>query len=108
MDLSPSRFGTLVIAILIVGLGTSALIWLVAGEPQADPLGESRMYVHDMVLYGGKTNMVLGELAQWLGSLWHGKRLAGTLAIATLLAAAIFWYFFAPAAHDAGDDASGD
>ena len=39
---------------------------------------------------------VMGELSEWLGSLWHGKRLAYTVAALTLLLAGIFYYFFAP------------
>lgn len=103
MDALHARFRPILIAILVVGLGSALLIFLFAEIAPANPLGEpgeSKMYVHDMVLYGGKTNMVMGEFAEWLGSLWHGKRLAATVAVLTLLLAALFHYFFAPLPPD--------
>ena len=103
MDALHARFRPILIAILVVGLGSALLIFLFAEIAPANPLGEpgeSKMYVHDMVLYGGKTNMVLGEFSEWLGSLWHGTRLAATVAVLTLLLAALFYYFFAPLPPD--------
>jgi multisubunit Na+/H+ antiporter MnhB subunit len=103
MDAPHSRFRSILIAILIVGLGSALLIFLFAEIAPANPLGdpaESKMYVHDMLLYGGKTNMVMSEFAEWFGSLWHGKRLAYTVAAITLLLAAAFYYFFAPLPPD--------
>ena len=44
--------------------------------------------------------MVVGEFSDWLGSLWHSKRLAYTVAALTLLLAAVFYYFFAPLLPD--------
>jgi multisubunit Na+/H+ antiporter MnhB subunit len=99
MEVLQARFRPILIAILVVGLGSALLIFLFAELAPANPLGdpgESKMYVHDMVLYGGKTNMVLGEFSEWLGSLWHGKRFAFTIAVLTLVLAAAFYYFFAP------------
>jgi hypothetical protein len=43
-----------------------------------------------MELYGGKANVLAGELMHWLQGLWHGKRLALTVACMTVLAAAAF------------------
>jgi hypothetical protein len=94
-----SRFRLILSAILVIGLGSALLVFVVAELPSGNPLGEpgeSKMYVHDMLLYGGKTNMVLGEFTQWFGSLWHGKRLAFSLAVLTLGLAAAFYYFFVP------------
>lgn len=102
-----ARFRPILIAILAVGLGSALLIYLFAEIAPGNPLGEpgdSKMYVHDMVLYGGKTNMVMGEFAEWLGSLWHGKRLAFTVAAITLLVAGVFWYFGAPLPSESADD----
>ncbi|MEO8003724.1 MAG: hypothetical protein ABI771_02380 [Betaproteobacteria bacterium] len=103
MDLPPSRFRVILAAILIVGFGAALTIFAFAELAPDNPLGESKMYVHDMVLYGGKTNMVLGEFAEWLGSLWHGTRLAFTVAALTLIVAGTFWYFFAPVPDDSSD-----
>jgi hypothetical protein len=103
MDALHTRFRPILLAILIVGLGSALLISLFAEIPPANPLGEpgdSKMYVHDMVLYGGKTNMVMGEFMEWFASLWHGRRLAYTVGVITLLLAAVFYYFFAPLPPD--------
>ena len=99
MEMPHARYRAVLAAIVIVGLGAALLIFLLAGNPAANPLGDpgdSKMYVHDMLLYGGKTNMVMGEFMEWIGSLWHGKRLAITITVLTLLVAAAFHYFFAP------------
>jgi hypothetical protein len=99
MTLLHTRFRSILAAILIVGLGSALLIFLFAGTSPVDPLGDpgdSKMFVHDMLLYGGKANLLGSEFADWLGALWHGKRLAYTVAVLTLLLAAVFYYFFAP------------
>ena len=84
------RFRAILAAILIVGLGSPLLVFVFAGIAPADPPGKSKMFVHDMVLYGGKANLLGSEFADWLGSLWHGKRLAATIAVITLLVAGAF------------------
>lgn len=103
MELAPARFRMILAAILIVGFGAALAIFAFSELAPDNPLGESKMYVHDMVLYGGKTNMVLGEFADWLGSLWHGTRLAFTVAALTALVAGAFWYFFSPIPKDSDD-----
>jgi hypothetical protein len=103
MDMPPKRYRVILATIVAVGFGAALLIFAFAELGPADPLGESKMYVHDMVLYGGKTNMVLGEFATWIGSLWHGTRLAFTVAALTALVAGAFWYFFSPVPQDTED-----
>ena len=39
----------------------------------------------------GKANVLAAEFTRWLGSLWHGRRLALTVACATVLVAGGFW-----------------
>ncbi len=107
MEFLHERFRPILAGILVAGLGAALLIFLFAEAAPANPLGEpgeSKMYTHDMVLYGGKTNMVLGELSQWLDGMWQGKRLALTIAVITLLAAGAFYYFFAPVPPESGED----
>ena len=45
-----------------------------------------------MELYGGKANILAAELLDWFQSLWHGRRLAVTVACTTVLAAAAVWF----------------
>jgi hypothetical protein len=77
----------------VVGVGSALAIYLTAESAPDDPLGreDSRQYLRAMELYGGKANLLAAELLDWFQSLWHGKRLAVTVACTTVLAAAAYW-----------------
>lgn len=80
-------------AILIVGLVSAIVIYYAAVQVPADPLGDpedSKKYLHDMELYGGKANLLATEVRDWLHGLWHGRRLAFTVAVLAGLVAAGF------------------
>ena len=101
----PQVYSRLIIAaILVTGVGSAIMIYIFAEAAPANPLGyepaESKLYVHDMLLYGGKANLLGSEFAEWFGNLWHGKRLAYTVAAITLFLAAAFYYYFAPLPQD--------
>jgi predicted MFS family arabinose efflux permease len=49
-----------------------------------------------MAVYGGEANVLAAELREWLGRLWHGRRLAGTLAVLTLVVLFVFWVATTP------------
>ncbi len=110
------RFRILVRAILGVGLAIAAAIYIAAGAGPSTRAGndpnDSRQYLRQMQMYGGKSNVVATEIREWLGTLWHGKRLAGTVAFATVLFAASVWFFTVPVkpgpgrAAAPGDDGS--
>jgi hypothetical protein len=97
-SLKRRRAGSL--AILLVGLTASLAIFLTAKPPASNPLGyepqDSKQYLRDMEVYGGKTNLIASELREFLASLWHGKRLALTVAMITLFAAWAYHYFSIP------------
>jgi len=92
------RAGSL--AILLLGLTASLAIFLTAKPPAPNPLGyepeDSKQYLRDMEVYGGKTNLIASEVREFLASLWHGKRLALTVAVITLVAAWAYHYFSIP------------
>jgi hypothetical protein len=92
------RAGTL--AILVIGFASAVVIYLTAQPPPGNPLGynpeDTKKYVRDMELYGGKANMIAYEFRQWLASLWHGKRLAFTVAVITVIVACVFAFLAAP------------
>ena len=92
------RFGT--IAILVVGFAAAIVLYATAPPPAANPLGyepeDTKKYVRDMEMYGGKSNLLAGELREWFGSLWHGKRLAFTVAVLTVIAAGAYAFFAVP------------
>jgi len=37
---------------------------------------DSKKYLRDMELYGGKANVLMDELRRWFVGLWHGESLA--------------------------------
>ncbi|HTG11095.1 MAG TPA: hypothetical protein VK746_09890 [Candidatus Eisenbacteria bacterium] len=77
----------------MIGLGSALAIYVTAGPVADDPLRlqDSRPYLRTMELYGGKANILAAELLDWFQSLWHGRRLAGTVACITVLSAAAVW-----------------
>jgi hypothetical protein len=86
------RFQFAASAILIVGLASAIWIYLTAAPPTDDVLGleNSKQYIHALELYGGKANVLAVKLTQWFDSLWHGTRLAYTVACAAVLLAGAF------------------
>jgi hypothetical protein len=74
--------------LLVVGFTAAVLVFILAGPPAANPLGyeplETKSYVHDLEVYGGKWNVLAEEFRDWFVGLWHGRTLAFTLAAITL------------------------
>lgn len=84
-----ARRRSIAIAILVVGFGSALLIFVTASPNPANPFGnepeDSKQYLREMEVYGGKANVLASELRQWFESLWHGKRLAITVGFLTLV-----------------------
>ena len=86
--------------ILFLGLFCAAWVYVVAedyssesnavsyeiidGHKYALENADSKRYQYDMERFGGKANVVADEFNQWLSSLWHGKRLACTIALLSI------------------------
>lgn len=83
------------VAILIAGLGGAIWIYL-AAAPADNALGydpmQSKKYLRDLELYGGKANVLAVQITDWFESLWHGTRLAYTVACAAVLLAGVCWF----------------
>ncbi len=93
--------------ILLVGLGSAIYIYQTAEDYLSGVLGyeiiggssypimahNSKMYRHDLELYGGKAAVFADEFSRWVVGLWHGKSLAYTVAFITLVIS--FGFFFA-------------
>lgn len=92
--------GLITVSILALGFGSALWIYLAAEPAPRDGSGDdptdSKQYQRQMELYGGKANVLAAELMRWFGSLWHGRRLAVTVACATVLVAGGFWLFADP------------
>jgi hypothetical protein len=79
---------------MIAGLLGAAVIYRHASQAPEDLPGyrleDSKQYLRQLELYGGKANVLGVELRQWFIGLWHGRSLAFTVAfIAALLAAGL-------------------
>ena len=84
--------------ILLVGLGSAILVYQKAENNSRAVLGyeeeggsvypiipeDSKKYLRDLELYGGKANVLMDELRRGLAGLWHGKSLAFTIACVTI------------------------
>ena len=84
---------------LVLGLGGSVWIYQTAlntsrvlgyeeGNGSAYPVApeDSKLFLRDLELYGGKANIVAYKLRTWFTGLWHGKSLAVIVGCATILA----------------------
>ncbi len=74
--------------VLLVGLGSAMSVYLTAGNAadsqMVNDFANSKRYVHDLELYGGKMNVLADQLCRWFDGLWHGRSLALTIACITL------------------------
>ncbi|HUJ17958.1 MAG TPA: hypothetical protein VL197_08185 [Nitrospirota bacterium] len=85
--------------ILLAGLGSAIFIYLTADNVLDSILGyevaggdvypvtpdNSKMYAHDLELYGGKAAVLANDFRYWFVGLWHGRSLAFTVASITIL-----------------------
>ena len=95
------------VMILALGLGGALTIHLTVGPMPADPLGynllDSKKSLRELELYGGKANVLSVEFQQWFSGLWHGRTLAATVAVLTVLLAFAFWFVASNQISDDGD-----
>jgi len=80
--------------ILLVGLGSSVLIYQRVGN---DPYGaldfeNSKLYRHNLEVYGGKLNVIMDDFTRWFLALWQGKSLAFIIACTTIIISFGFFY----------------
>jgi hypothetical protein len=102
----PTRLKLIGVLILLVGLGTAALIYHQAGNVPSGVFGyddegsalyplmpeDTKKYRHDLELYGGKLNVMMDEFRRWFEGLWHGKALAKIIAFLSLVICLGFFY----------------
>ncbi len=92
--------------ILVVGLGSAAWVYQRAGNDPYGALGyesvngtiypvmpeDSKMYRHNLEVYGGKFNLIIDDFRRWFVGLWHGKSLAIIIACTTIIISFAFFY----------------
>jgi hypothetical protein len=78
------RYQLVTILMLSIGLGSALVIYLTAGSPDESALvtefEESKRFMHDLELYGGKANVIANKFMHWFEGLWQGQTLAFTVA----------------------------
>jgi hypothetical protein len=103
------RVRRVTLAILLIGLASAVVIWLVnAPTPAASgfALEDSKKYLRDVEVVGGTANLVATDFRHWLDGLWHGRTLAFTVAVLSALLA-LAWDFLAMPMPVEGDAAAG-
>jgi hypothetical protein len=94
--------------ILLSGLGAAVAIYLTAAEAPVDPFAEyeqSKRFSREVQRMGGKMALVANEASAWFAGLWHGRRLAFTVACITLLIA--LGYYVIASGIKPGEDVGG-
>ena len=88
------RIHQLTALLLAAGLAATALIHALTPPTPPNPLGyeatDSKKYLRDLELYGGKVNVLATEFMGWWNDRWHGRNLAVTVAVLTLVGAGGF------------------
>jgi len=97
--------------LLVLGFGSAVAIYCLAGPPpadgwQTDPLADKR-YQREMQVYGGKANLLSAEFIDWFAELWHGRELAFTVAVLTVVTTGMFRFIATPPALHPEAEASG-
>ncbi|HLX03121.1 MAG TPA: hypothetical protein VKS80_13520 [Trinickia sp.] len=76
------------VVVLVAGFAGAAAVYLSAPDDQGGDLGagfedyKASAFKYDRL--GGRVFVVMVEIVQWLGGLWHGKQLAETLAFLSI------------------------
>lgn len=84
-------------AVLICGSVAALLVYrAVPDHDPNDPLvagiHATKADEYRLELYGGKSNVLGTEIQEWFFSLWHGRRLASTLAVITFIVAVVCFF----------------
>jgi len=95
-----TRLHLIAVVVLLAGLGSATLIYVTAQEGQDNALDyemagghvytvvpeDSKKYMHDLELYGGKANVLANDFLHWFSGLWQGKSLAFTVGFIAIIA----------------------
>jgi hypothetical protein len=94
------RLRWLSIAILVAGFVSAIAIYIRAGAKPENPLGydplDTKKYVRDLEMYGGKANVLATQIREWFVGLWHGTNLAFTVAVLTVLLVLVIRFLSIP------------
>jgi hypothetical protein len=96
LSFSPGLFRLIAYVIFTVGILISVIIYIRARPPMQNPLGydplDTKKYLRELELYGGKSNIMATEFREWFVELWQGKNLSYTIACITVVLSIILWF----------------
>lgn len=78
--------------ILVVGLSSASLIYQRTGNVYPIRPEDSKMYRHNLEVYGGKFMLIIDDFRRWFLGLWHGKSLAVIIGCTTIIISSGFFY----------------
>ena len=80
------------LALAALGLVAGAIVYVSASAAaEADPMAQQRE-MRELERLGGTATVQTVKFDQWMGSLWHGRRLAFTLAVLGLAIGGACWH----------------
>jgi len=99
-------FNLISAVILVVGLGSAVFIYQGAGNDWYGALGyevadgtiypimpeNSKIYRHNLEVYGGKFSVIMDDFRRWFLGLWHGKSLAFIIGCTAIIISFGFFY----------------
>lgn len=90
------------LAVAAVALVLAAAAWFKAAPDDDVDAVAHRREMQQLERLGGRASVQTAEFDQWLSSLWHGRRLAVTLAVLGLVVGGACWRVGALMAEDDG------
>jgi hypothetical protein len=89
-----TRLYIIAVIILFLGVGAAGIIYFTADNTPNNmvicQLENSKMYRHNLELFGGKFSIIVDDFFRWFDRLWHGRALASTVISITLFIFLIF------------------
>jgi hypothetical protein len=96
LHFNPGLFRLISYVIFSVGILISVVIYVIARPPMENPFGynplNTKVYLRELELYGGKGNIMAAEFMEWFVGLWQGKNLSYTIACITVIISIILWF----------------
>ena len=94
-------------AILAIGFTSAVVIYFVNAAPPASgfEFEDSKKYLRELEVYGGKANVLATQFRSWFNGLWHGRSLAFTVAVISVFLALAYNFFATPLPPAADGDA---
>ena len=84
-------------ALLAVGWAIALVVYVAASpvveNPEVEDLEHSKAYLRQTEIIGGKAAVLGNDLREWFDGLWHGQRLAFTIAAITAIVALVYYWW---------------